>query len=81
MSAPRGSPTDGKQQSTVDTMAQAVHAALAGKLAYAIRYSPCILMWLLSGTIPETMAHPATTQFNQMQKYGGIASSEVTFKP
>ena len=79
-SVPRGSLIGGRQPSPVDTRGQAVHAAMAGKLAYAIPYSLCTLKWLLSGTTPETNAHPVTTQLAHMKRCGGIMSSEVILK-
>ena len=56
-------------------MAQAVHAALAAKLAFATRFSPCILKWLLSGTTAEMKTLPVTTQHAQMSRFGGTPTS------
>ena len=69
--APGGSLTDGRQGLGTCTLAQAVHAAVVAKLAYAIYSSPCIPKWLLSGTMPETQAHQVTTQPNQIKRCGG----------
>ena len=56
---------------------QAVHVALAGKLAHAIRCSPCILEWLLS-THWQPQQLPSSIK---CKRCGGIISSEVIFKP
>ena len=75
-----GSRTDGRQELRRCTLAQAVHAALATKLAYATRFSPCILKWLLSGMTAEMKAPPATIQLTPIKKSGGATVSVLPFK-
>ena len=75
-----GSRTDGRPLLGTCTKAQAAHAALATKLAYAIRCSPCILKWLLSGTIAKMTKPLVTIQLTAMMKSGGAAASVVPFK-
>ena len=62
-------------------MAQAVHAALATKLASATRSNLCSLKWLLSGTMKKTEAHPMTTQLTQMPRCGGAPATGVPSRP
>ena len=61
-------------------LAQAVHAALVTKLAYATRSSPCILSWLLSGTKAKRKACPVTIQLDHMPRCGGATASAVPSK-
>ena len=78
---PRGNLTDGKHALAPCTWAMAVHAALATKLAHAIRFSLCSLKWQQSGTTLATPAHPLTTQLAHAIEHGGSMTRVAAFKP
>ena len=80
MNVPKDNLTDGKQELGASIMAQAVHAAVAVKLASAIHCNPCILKWLLSGTTSTTQGRQVTIQPNHMSRCGGSAVSGALFK-
>ena len=81
--APEGSHTDGRPLLATCTgpcTAQAVRAALATKLVFAIRSSPCILKWLLSGTTAKMKAHLVNIQLTARIKSGGATANVAPFK-
>ena len=80
-SVQRVSHTSGQPLWETYVMEGAVRAVTAGKLAFAIRFKPCIQRLQLSGTMTGMTALPLTMQLSQKRRHGGTTARGEALKP